>query len=210
MEHVGAKRHGEGNGEARIWYPLINAPTACRGQVVSRRANAAMRRDPPRAHGRWLGRPLCAGGRRGPPHRPKTARASARSRGGAAGACCVSRPSAHTWAPQRRSADVPRRSRAMQCPVSGFGGGVRHAAPPPSQIRASNASSEEGPRASTPSVLGGHRHRQALAALLAPAAQHRPAPAGAHPSPKTVFVYAPPIPRLIRSFHAKTTLDGGP
>ena len=210
VEQLGANRQGEGNGDASSWYDRITAATARLGKDVSGRANAAMTRDPPRARRKWNGMRPPSGERRCQPRQPKTTRASAGSRGGAGGVGCATRPTVRTSARRSRSVDGPLRCRATKCPVSGFDGGVRPAAPPTNQVRASSASSEECPRASTPSVLGGHRHREALAALLAPAAQDRTAPAGAHPSPKSVLVYAPPIPRLIRPLHSKTTLNGGP
>jgi hypothetical protein len=141
-----------------------------------------------------------------PRHRPplhETTRASGGSPGGAAVACCEPRSSVRGAERPRRGAGALPSSRATRCPVSGCDGGVPLAAPPPGLIRASSASSEEGPRASTPSVLRGHRHRQALSTLLAPPAEQSPAPSGAHARPKSVLVHTPAIARLIRSLHAK-------
>jgi hypothetical protein len=101
----------------------------------------------------------------------------------------------------RRHEGAPTHSRGRRCPFWGCGGAVRYASPPSDRIRASSASPEEGPRASTPSVLGRHLNAQTLPALLTPPAEHLTSPPGAHPSPETMFVRATTIARLVRPFH---------
>jgi hypothetical protein len=126
--------------------------------------------------------------------RAPAGRAAGRSRAVGAGDGYGARQCGRTGVRRQRVADVPPRCHARRCPVSGCGGGGQSALPPSTQICASSASSAAGPRASAPSVLGWHRGREALAPLLAPAAQYRPTPAGTHPRPESVLILPPPIP----------------
>ena len=187
----------------------MSAATAFRGQLVSPTEYAPI--DPSRwpVRGSRTGRRPGESGSRDPPEPDSGAGAAERTRGAGAADDCDPQRCGRGAARLRRGAGVPTRWLARKCPVSRCGGGGRNASPLPGQICASSASSEVAPRPSMPSVLGRHRNRQPLATLSAPAAQHRTAPAGLHPFPKSVLIFTPPIARLICPLHASCPSHAG-